>query len=161
MKLFLIFLLLASCAFKPKPPKPKLFPFGTYQHLVTVDVKGQKFQFPGMNQWTQTHLLVVALGAFDMTVMRYKESFKPTKKEIFIDHNVIPLSDEKMLLYLSILKDIYSLDHSICKEKLCRDSFYGQDFYFDLDENGAVKSIRATRENVKLNVEVVSYEKNP
>jgi hypothetical protein len=136
-----------------------LFPYGTYQHQVKLEVQGRTYQFPGLNRWTKEDLSLVALGAFDVTLLKYQETFKNNKKEIYLDKTFIPLNEEKALMYLSIVKDLYSLDHSICQKKLCRKSFYGQEFLMDLSDTGEVSQIRLSRGEMKITIEVMSYEK--
>lgn len=154
----LLLLIVTSCAHKLFVPKAMLFPYGIYQHQVSLDVDGKNQSFSGVNRWSKTDLTVVALGPFDATLLRYKEDFVKYKKEIYIDRNFIPLSDEQAKLYLSVLRDIYSSDFSNCTKTLCRKTFYGQEFLFDLDAEKKVTNIRFSRGKIKINVAVESYE---
>jgi hypothetical protein len=158
MMRLLVLLILTSCAYQSRV-YPKLFPYGTYQHEVTITADKKSMTFPGVNLWTPDDLTVVALGAFDTTLLKYKETFANGKKEIFVDRNFIPLSDEKAKMYLSIIRKLYELDRSICERKTCRKSIYGQEFIFDLNEAEDVSSIRVLRDETKITIKVVGYEK--
>lgn len=160
MMRWLLLLILTSCAYQSRV-YPKLFPYGIYQHEVTVTADKKSMTFPGVNRWTSTDLTVVALGAFDTTLLKYKETFANGKKEIFLDKNFIPISDEKAMMYLSLIRKLYELDRSICERKLCHKSIYGQDFWFDLNDAGEVSTIRMSRDEAKIKIQVVGYEKIP
>lgn len=150
-------LLLFSCT--SKPPGEKLFPYGVYHHEVALDVKGQSHNFMGVNKWTHDELTMVALGSFDVTLIKYFENLKSNKQEVYVNKNFLPLSDEKAKTYLGFLKKLYALDRSICDGKKCRESFFGQEFFFDLNDTNQVESIKFERGDVKVNVKVVGFEK--
>lgn len=159
IKYLVLSLLIFSCA--QKPPAEKLFPYGLYHHQVSLNVKGSAHNFTGVNKWTPEQLTLVALGAFDVTLIKYSEDLVTFKQEIYVDPNFLPLTDEKAKAYLAFMKNFYSLDRSICKDKVCRKSFYGMEFFIHLNDAKAVKDIKFERGDVKVNIQVVGYEKIP
>ncbi|MBA2405529.1 MAG: hypothetical protein H0V66_12205 [Bdellovibrionales bacterium] len=155
----LLSLILLSCT--SGPPAEKLFPFGVYHHQVALDVKGNKHNFTGVNKWSRDQLTLTALGAFDVTLIKFTDDLVNNKQQVYVDRNFLPLTDEKAKSYLSYLKNFYSLDRSICQGKVCRKNFYGMEFLFDLNNLNQVERIKFTRDDVKVDIEVVGYEKIP
>jgi hypothetical protein len=152
-------IVLVSCA--QKPPAERLFPFGVYHHQVSLNVKGSKHNFSGVNKWTKEQLTLIALGAFDVTLIRYSDDIVNNKQEVYVDKNFLPLTDEKAKSYLSYMKNFYSLDRSICSGKVCQKSFFGMDLLFHLNAANQVEHIKFKRGDMKVDIQVVGYEKIP
>lgn len=156
--LFLLFLFF-SCA--TRPPFPRLFPFGVYQHQVTVESNGKTQTFFGVNKWSPQELTMVALGALDVTLVKYTENLKSGEKEVFIDKNFIPLTEQEAKEYLGHAKKIYSLDQSICEKKWCHKKIFGLvDLHFDLNDAHEVSEMRFEVRDSKVRIKVVGYEKS-
>ena len=157
---FLVLLFLfCSCA--TKPPASKLFPFGVYRHQVTVERKGTTQSFSGVNKWTSHDLTLVALGAMDVTLIKYTENLMNGDQQVFIDENFIPMSEKQAKKYFGFVKEIYSLDRSICEKKRCHKKFYRtMDFYFDLNDANEVSEIWFEIRDAKVRIKVVGYEKS-
>lgn len=162
MRVLLIFLLLVSgCSHYSAKKYSKLFPYGTYKHLIEIKSEKEKFSFQGLNRSSPDELIVAVLGGFDVTILKCRENYSTGEKEIYFDKNIIPMSEEKLFLYLSVFKKIYELDKSICEKNTCHERIYGQDLFFDFNEKGEVSLIRITRGKTKAKIKVVEYEKLP
>jgi hypothetical protein len=151
---------LASCSNIPVREKPaKLFPFGTYHHNISIQLKDKDLSFPGLNLWTPEKFVVVGLGPMDVTIIKYEEDKVNYKKDLYINKEFIPLEESRALQMISLLKEMYELDRSICEGKQCKKSFWGVPILFDLNELDQVSKIHAERQGIKVNVDITSYEK--
>ena len=162
IKYFLIFLFLVSCSNMPKKPAPeKLFPFGTYHHNISFEVKAKEIamSFTGINQWTKERFVVVGLGPMDMTMIKYTENKENYTKDLYINKELIPIDEDRALKLMSLMKDMYSWDRSICEDKKCRDTFWGIPINIELNDQYQVSKIMVSQGGVVVNVDVTSYEK--
>ena len=156
----LLLILISACASKPKAQK-KIFPFGVYHHQVVLRQKAKQIQFSGIHRWTQDGIAIFAMGPMNMTLLKYEEEFKTNKKKIYLNQYFVPVSEARALMFLGLVKDLYALDHSICKKNTCRSSIYGQEFTIKLNDFEEVSEIVFERGANKANIQVVSYEKIP
>jgi hypothetical protein len=154
------FLFLVSCSNIPHGDKSaKLFPYGTYHHNISINLKGKEMNFPGINLWSAERFVVIGLGPMDITMIKYEEDRVNYKNNLFINKEMIPLDESKALQMISLLKDMYSWDKSICSGNECKKTYFGVPIIFDLNEKGEVSKFHAERQGVKVNVDVTSYEK--
>ncbi len=153
MKVLLLQLLLivfiSACASR-KDHRP-LFPYGIYHHRVELVMKDKAMSFRGINLWSKDKLSLLALGDFDVTLLKYQEDFKSGHKEIYV-HDLLPLTGDQAKKYLSVVRSVYSLDHSICQERLCRTSFFGQEIQLNLNEKDEVSLITFERQGLQVRV---------
>lgn len=162
MKILIIvsLLFITACSNIPNREKPaKLFPYGTYHHNISINLKDKDMSFPGVNLWSPEKFVVVGLGPMDMTIIKYDEDRVNYKKDLFINKELIPLDESRALQMISLLKEMYELDRSICTGKVCTKSFWGVPIIFELNAQDQVSKFHAERKGIKVNVDVTSYEK--
>ena len=114
--------------------------------------------FTGINKWTETELSMVAISDFGLTLLKYVEDLKNNEKQVYVNKDILPLNESQVIKYLSFMKNIYELDKSICEEKTCKESFYGQEIRFLLNDQKQVSEIEFGRNDLKVNIQVVKFE---
>jgi hypothetical protein len=152
--------LLAACSVIPTKDIPnKLFSYGVYHHNISVTGKDKQLSFTGINQWSKERFVVIGLGPFDMTVIKYEENKETLNQELYINKEIIALDDDKVLKMMSLMKAMYYLDHSICDGKYCATSFWGVPIKLELNDQNQVINIKIERGDIKVNVDVTAFEK--
>lgn len=159
IKYLVLLLLLCSCATTPKAPVEKLFPYGTYHHSVVVTTKTNKMSFTGINQWTKERFVVVGLGPMDMTMIKYEENKINYTKDLYINKELIPLEERHALQLLSLIKEMYDWDKSICDGLQCSKRVWGIPVKMELNEKNQVSEISVEKDNIKVVVDITAYEK--
>ncbi|MBY0414765.1 MAG: hypothetical protein K2Q18_11390 [Bdellovibrionales bacterium] len=154
-----LLILISSCSSVPKKPREMLFPYGLYQHKISLMIKDQLMSFPGINRWTEDRFVVIGLGPMDITMIKYDEDRVNYKKELYINKELIPLDEGRALQLIGLLKEMYSWDKSICKGKQCEKSYYGIPIIFELNDSDQVSKIKVERDRIRVNVEITNYEK--
>ena len=126
---------------------------------MTIKTKKDRFSFQGINRSSPQELVLIALGAFNITLLKYKEEYTSLKKEIYVDKKLFSFKEEQLMFYLSVFKDIYALDRSICHKNKCHKRLYGQDFFFNLKEEnlGEVSKIYFSRGSSEIEIEIIEY----
>lgn len=156
---YLALLFLFSCASTPKVPVAKLFPFGTYHHNVKVTTKTNEMSFVGINQWTKERFVVVGLGPMDMTMIKYEENKVAYTKDLYINKELMPLEERHALQLLSLIKDMYDWDRSICEGQHCSKRVWGIPVKIELNTENQVSQISVAKDNITVVVDVTAYEK--
>lgn len=159
MKWALLIIFLSSCTSAPKKMTgEELFPYGIYQHQISVHTKNDILNFQGINQWTAEKFVVVGLGPMDMTVIKYEEDRVSYTKNLFINHEIIPISEDQAYKLMSLMREMYTWDRSICKDKICENSYWGLPIKLELGEKNQVSKIIVVRGDVEVVVDVKNYE---
>ena len=156
---YLALLFLYSCASIPKVPVAKLFPFGIYHHNVVVKTRTNTMTFVGINQWTKERFVVVGLGPMDMTMIKYEENKIAYTKNLYINKELIPLEERHAMQLLSLIKDMYDWDQSICEDLHCSKSVWGIPVKIELNLEKQVSQISVSKDNITVVVDVTAYEK--
>jgi hypothetical protein len=160
MKKWLIaFALLSACASKPpKAPGPSelLYPHGTYQHKVKVQIiqPSRTIDLRGVIKSQPDSLKVVGLSSFNTTVFRIDENLKTgeIQKEFYVD--TIRRNEEKFMFFYQLLKELVLARKG-------QTEFDRQGAHFKVsapDENGIYRKIEIKHEHVNLDIEVSGYE---
>lgn len=158
--LYLVLIFLTACSSSPpKTPPAKLFPYGTYHHNISLLLKDKNMSFPGINLWSEERFVVIGLGPLDITMIKYEEDRINYKKDLYINKELIPMDESRALQLIGLLKEMYTWDRSICKGRECEKSYYGIPIRFELNEQDQVSKIKAERDRIKVNVDILSYEK--
>jgi hypothetical protein len=159
IKILLMMLLVTSCSNIPSKSHQKLFPYGTYHHNISLVIKEKAMSFLGINLWSEGKFVVIGLGPMDITLIKYVEDRKNYKTDLYINQELMPLEERRALQMIGLLKDMYSWDRSICSGKECKKTYFGVPILFELNDLDQVSKIKVDREGLKVNVDVVSYEK--
>ncbi len=158
LMVFLSFWLTACSSAPKKMTGQEIFPYGIYQHQITVHTKNTTLNFQGINQWTAEKFVVVGLGPMDMTVLKYEEDRVAYTKNLFINKEILPIDESRAYQLISLLREMYSWDRSICKEKICEDSYWGLPIKIELGEKNQVSKILVVRGDIEVIVDVKNYE---
>lgn len=159
MKWLVALLLLAACTTKPlraPPPSDRLYPPGTYQHKVNVQIiePARNIDLRGVIQSQPERLKVVGLSTFNTTVFRIDENLKTgeIEKEFYVD--TIRRNEEKFMFFYTMLKELQLARKG-------QTEFDRQGAHFNLsapDEKGIYRHIEIKEAHVHLNIEVTGYE---
>lgn len=140
--------------------KERMFPNGTYQHQVHVDVIDGPPQVPkkmdmrGVVSLTDEELKVLGLGPMGFTLFRLTENRKTgeLKKEFFIES--LKKGEPFVLNFYHLIKDMM-----LSADKSPRQVRGQTELLFEEpDVNGIPKIIRIEDPHFKVKVDVVGYE---
>lgn len=158
IKALFLTLLLSSCAaFTPRPMAAKIFPYGLYHHHVSLNIKGKDMVFNGINKWSPEQFVVVGLGPFDMTLINYVENRESFVRNLYINKAILPLDDELALKVMELMEEMYSWDHSICKERVCKKNFFRTTIKIFLNEAQQASKITVNNEGFSVIVDVTGF----
>lgn len=155
----LLLLLLPSCATPPlKTPLETgvgLYPFGTYQHQVQVEVftPARTLNLHGVVSYQADAIKVIGLSPFGTTLFRIEENLKTgeIKKEFFME--AIRRHEERFVTLYKLIRQIITAPKG-------ETDFTREQAHFQLsapDAQGIYRKIQVTHSQFKLAIEVTSY----
>ena len=152
-------LILLGCTQTPvktTPESPGIFPYGTYQHNVKIEVIAppQTMNMHGVVSYSVRSLKVVGLSAFGTTVFRIEENLVTgeLKKDFFV---------EVIRQHESAVMDFYQLVHTLITAPKGATDFTKGRARFSLrarDGLGIYRQIDLRDPRLNLHVEVTSYD---
>lgn len=152
-------LLLSSCAkapVKPPPPGAGVYPYGIYQHRVSIRVKqpAKDFDMKGVVSYKPDRLSVVGLSAFGTTVFRITEDFKTGKieKEFYLE--IMKQNSERFEYFYALIRELLIAPKGA-------DTFEKRGAKFRLtkpDELGIPRRAEIEHPQFDLEIQVTGYE---
>jgi len=153
-----LLLVLPGCAQKLKKPQPSelMYPHGTYQHKVRVQIAQpvRTVDLRGVIKSQPHELKVVGLSTFNTTVFRIDENLQTGEvvKEFYVD--TVRQNEERFMFFYSLLKEMLLAPKG-------KNQFERKGAKFVLsqpDENQIYRTIHIHHPQVNLTIEVTGYE---
>lgn len=152
-------LMTTACAHKitkPTEPSALVYPHGTYQHRVKVQIvePQRNLEVKGVIKSQPDELKVVGISSFGTTVFRIDENLKTgeVNKEFYVES--LRRNEDRFMFFYSLMKELLLAPKGATE-------FEKQGAKFALsnpDENQIPRTVRIQHPQVNLNIEVTDYE---
>jgi hypothetical protein len=155
----LLTIFVCACSSAPKAPPPPsdlIYPHGTYQHKVKVQIVQpvRNVDVRGVVESRPDDLKVVGISSFGTTVFRIDENYRTgeVNKEFYVD--ALKRNEERFMYFYALLKELLNAPKGATE-------FEKQGAKFTLtnpDQNQIYRTVSILHPQVNLNIEVTGYE---